>query len=145
MVTSNYDPAMAPQGKQILIVGTVCSPNPEATEIKMLWDKMDQTLFKIWPDMEPVIESKDYAGPAEVSNLSRDHVLPGQGGEAVGMGQVVGQCGRHKPSPKAPIRGLFYVGCDAGGNAMGTHQAVDSGINVARMVFQYHRVRQATA
>ena len=145
IVTSNYDPQMAPKGKQILIAGTVCSPNPEATEIKMLWDKVDQTLFKLWPEMVPVIEAKEYAGPAEVSTLSRDHVLPGQGGEAVGMGQIVGQCGRYKSSPKSPIRGLFYVGCDAGGVLMGTHQATDSGIKVAGMVFHYHRMRQAMA
>jgi phytoene dehydrogenase-like protein len=145
IVTSNYDPQMAPKGKQILLAGTVCSPNPEATEIKMLWDKVDETLFKLWPEMVPVVEAKEYAGPAEVSALTRDHVLPGQGGEAVGMGQIVGQCGRYKPSPKSPIRGLFYVGCDAGGVFMGTHQATNSGINVAGMVLQYHRMRQAMA
>jgi hypothetical protein len=32
------------------------------------------------------------------------------------------------------LPGLFYVGCDAGGYGCGTHQAVDSGINVADLV-----------
>jgi phytoene dehydrogenase-like protein len=142
LVPSNYDPDMAPPGKQCIIAGTICSPNPEAKEIKMLWGKMDEILAKVWPEVPPVIEAKEQAGPAQVSALTRDAVLPGQGGECVGLGQIVGQCGKYKPSPKAPIRGLFYVGCDAGGAGMGTHQATESGIKVARMVLQYYRARK---
>jgi phytoene dehydrogenase-like protein len=142
LVPSNYAPDMAPPGKQCIIAGTICSPNPEAREIKMLWGKMDEMLAKIWPEIPPVIEAKEQAGPAHVSALTRDAVLPGQGGECVGLGQIAGQCGKYKPSPKAPIRGLFYVGCDAGGAGMGTHQATESGIKVARMVLQYYRARQ---
>lgn len=144
VVPSNYDPGMAPPGKQCIIAGTICSSNPEAREIKMLWRKMDEMLAKIWPEVPPVIEDKEEAGPAQVSSLTRDSVLPGQGGECVGLGQIVGQCGKYKPSPRSPIRGLFYVGCDAGGAGMGTHQAAESGMKVARMVFQYYRARQTT-
>jgi len=66
-------------------------------------------------------------------------VVPGQGGECFGLAQIVGQCGKHKPSPKAPISGLFYVGFDAGGNGLGTNQAVGSGLNVASLVYDYHQ------
>ena len=140
---SNIDPDMAPPGKQILVAGTQCSGDPQDKTIKTLWDKVDEMLFKIWPEMEPAIESKEPKGPAELSALTRDQVLPGQGGEAEGMGRMMGQCGKYKPSPKTPIRGLFYVGHDADGvTGIGTKQAVSSGINVARMVFRYHRMRQ---
>jgi uncharacterized FAD-dependent dehydrogenase len=61
------------------------------------------------------------------------------------LGQIVGQCGKHKPSPEAPISGLFYAGADAGSAGMGTHQAADSGIKVAQMVLQHHRTRQAAS
>jgi prolycopene isomerase len=70
-------------------------------------------------------------------------VLPDQGGECIGLGQVVGQGGRRKPAIKAPIQGLFYVGCDAGGYGVGTQQAVDSGINVANAVQRYHLLHRA--
>jgi len=142
-VPSNFDPTMAPRGKQCIIAGTICSPNPEAKEIAMLWDKMDAMISMVFPEMMEALEYKEVEGPAEISAATRDHVLPGQGGECVGLAQIVGQCGKYKPSPRAPIRGLFYVGCDAGGSGMGTHQASESGINVARMVLQYHRKRQA--
>ncbi|HET8944431.1 MAG TPA: FAD-dependent oxidoreductase, partial [Dehalococcoidia bacterium] len=58
----------------------------------------------------------------------------GQGGECVGVGQVVGQCGKYKPSPVSPISGLYFAGCDAGSGGMGTHQATDSGMKVADLV-----------
>ena len=61
-------------------------------------------------------------------------MLPGQGGECVGLAQVVGQCGKLKPPVDAPIRGLYYAGADAGAAGMGTHQAVLSGTEVARLV-----------
>jgi len=144
IVPSNFDPTMSPRGKQCFIAGTICPPDPEATGmIKKLYGKMDEMLDKVFPEVMDAVMYKEFEGPAEVSASTRDHVLPGQGGECVGLAQIVGQCGKHKPSPKAPIRGLFYVGCDAGGAGMGTHQAAESGINVARMILQYHRKRQA--
>jgi prolycopene isomerase len=144
-IPSNFDPTMAPPGKQCIVAGTICSPDPEAKEINMLCDKMDEMLDKAYPGVMDALDYKEVEGPAEVSASTRDHVLPGQGGECVGLGQIVGQCGKHKPSPKAPIQGLFYVGADAGSSGgMGTHQAADSGVKVARMVLQYHRARQTT-
>jgi hypothetical protein len=89
------------------------------------------------------VERKEHFSTKSVSNLARDQVLPGIGGECIGLGQVVGQCGRHKPSPESPVQGLYYVGCDAGGHGCGTHQGVTSGINVSDTVLQYHRVHQA--
>jgi len=61
-------------------------------------------------------------------------VVPGAGGEAVGLAQVVGQVGAAKPAARTPLPGLYLVGCDAGGTGAGTHQAVDSGFRVAAMV-----------
>jgi len=79
-----------------------------------------------------------------VSRLTRDSVLPGQGGETIGLGQVIGQCGPNKPSVRAPVSGLFYVGCDAGGTGVGTQQAIESGMNVADEVLRYHRMKRAS-
>jgi len=131
---SFYDDEAAPPGKQVLVSGTICSPNPEAEEIVGLWKRMDEQMVKFFPEIWNAIERKEYAGPRDISNMTRDSVLPGQGGECVGLGQIVGQCGKMKPNPSAPIRGLYYAGADAGGAGMGTHQAACSGIEVARLV-----------
>ncbi|MCK4362740.1 MAG: NAD(P)/FAD-dependent oxidoreductase [Dehalococcoidia bacterium] len=143
-VPSNFDPEMAPPGKQIVVVGATSSPDPQDRMLKPVFAKMDQQMCEVFPEMVPHIESRvGLVGPAQISGISREQVMPGRGGEGVGLGMSVGQTGRNKPSARAPIRGLFYVGFDAGGrDLMGTHQAVDSGMNVAEIVHQYHRGKQ---
>jgi len=143
-IPSNYDPSMAPPGKQMLIFGCYCSADPEATEIKALYRKTEEQMAEMFPEIVPHIEAKiGYAGPAQISNLTRDYVLPGLGGEACGLAVTVGQCGKHKPAAKSPLPGLFFVGHDAGGEAlMGSQQAASSGVNVARIVRMYHCERE---
>jgi phytoene dehydrogenase-like protein len=144
-VPANYDPKAAPKGKQMLMTGFWCPADPQMTEKqkKAWWARGEEMLFQVFPDMPKHIEFKEGYSTRDVSNLTRDQVLPGQGGECIGLGQVVGQAAKYKPSPKAPIQGLFYVGCDAGGYGVGIHQAVDSGMNVADMVLKYHRMHTA--
>ncbi len=140
VVPAFYDSSLAPAGKQCALVGTFCSPDPRLGNIDRIWERLEETVEKIWPGIEDCTESKVRYGNAQVSGLTRDSAVPGQGGECIGLAQIVGQCGRHKPSAKAPLRGLFYVGCDAGGYGCGTHQAADSGVNVAGMVCREHRI-----
>jgi prolycopene isomerase len=144
-VPSNYDPNAAPKGKQV-VLAALCGPaEPGATakENRKWWDKIDEIMFKVFPEMSRHIEFKEYYSAREVSALTRDQVMPNQGGECIGLGQVMGQGGRLKPSIKAPVQGLFFVGCDAGGYGVGTQQAVDSGINVAGVVQRYHLMHRA--
>ena len=106
--------------------------------------ELGRLMFKAFPELEGAIEDKDLYTTRDVSNLTRDSVLPGQGGETIGLAQIVGQCGPSKPSIKAPIRGLYFVGCDAGGTGVGTQQAIESGMNVADAVWRYHHLRRGT-
>ena len=133
-VPSNFDPSMAPPGKQCVITGTICSPDPEAAEVEMLYAKTDEMFARLFPEAWAAVERRECDGPREISVHTRDSVVPGQGGECVGVGQVVGQCGKYKPSPVSPIGGLYLAGCDAGSGGMGTHQATDSGMKVADLV-----------
>jgi prolycopene isomerase len=139
VVPAFYDESLAPEGKQCALIGTLGWPDLEFPHEEQLWDRLDATVKRLWPGIEPCIESTVRYGASQVSGLTRDAVVPGQGGECVGLAQIVGQCGRHKPRAAAPLRGLFYVGCDAGGYGCGTHQAADSGVNVADLVCREHR------
>jgi len=144
-VPSNYDENAAPDGKQIVLV-SVWGPADgmsTAKDMKPWWDKCDEIMFKVFPDMAKHIERREPYSSKDVSVLTRDKVLPNQGGECIGLGQLVGQGGGQKPSVKAPIQGLFFVGCDAGGYGVGTQQATDSGINVANVVQRYHLMHTA--
>jgi prolycopene isomerase len=141
---SFFDDEAAPPGKQILVAGTVCSGNPEAKEMNAIWAKMDEQMQRFYPQIWAAVERKEYSGPKEIRDFSRDSVLPGQGGECVGLGQIVGQCGKKKPSVISPVRGLYYAGADAGAAGMGTHQASLSGMEVARLV-QLERLKRSKA
>ncbi len=144
-VPSNYDPNAAPEGKQVLMTGSFCPANPDMSkeEIEGWANVAEEILFKAFPELEGAIEDKSQYTTRDVSNLTRDSVLPGQGGETIGLAQIVGQCGPTKPSIKAPIRGLYFVGADAGGTGVGTQQAIESGINVTEVVLRYHNTRKA--
>jgi phytoene dehydrogenase-like protein len=135
-VPSNYDENAAPEGKQIVLASVWGPADGRATDehMKPWWQKCDEIMFQVFPDLPKHIERKEYYSVRDVSKLTRDCVLPNQGGECIGLGQVVGQGGRKKPSVSAPIRGLFFVGCDAGGYGVGTQQATESGLNVANEV-----------
>jgi prolycopene isomerase len=145
VVASHFDPAMAPEGKQMLLLGTWCTPDPAGKEMKALHDKIHEFFVEMVPEAVPHIESREgFMGPAEVSALSRDQVIPGVGGEAAGSAVTVGYCGKNKPKAKTPLPGLFIVGHDAGGAGhLATHQAVNSGINVAPLVPFYWLERRS--
>lgn len=128
-----FDENAAPPGKQVLVIGTPCSSNPEAEEIEGLHKVLDNMMEKLFPEIMAVVERKEYSGPADISRLTRDSVVPGQGGECVGVAQIVGQCGKYKPNQQTPIRGLILAGADAGAAGMGTHQAALSGRGAARL------------
>lgn len=137
-VPSNYDPQAAPEGKQIVLTGSFCPPDPQMTDGEIsAWARAgEEILLDAFPGLEAAIEEKELYTPHHVSSLTRDSVLPGCGGETIGLGQIVGQCGPSKPSIEAPLPGLFFVGCDAGGTGVGTQQALESGMNVADAVLR---------
>lgn len=66
----------------------------------------------------------------DVSHLTREAVLAGQGGECIGVNQEVGQCSASKPDIRSGIVGLYFSGCDAGGRGVGIQQAMASGTAV---------------
>jgi prolycopene isomerase len=144
-VPARNHPDLAPPGKQCVLTGTWCSPDPDApaAEKERWWRKIDEVMERTWPGFHAHVESRETYDARDASGLSRDPAFPGVGGECIGLGQVIGQCGRHKPDPRAPIPGLFYVGVDAGGYGCGTHQAVESGIAVADLVGSYRRLRRS--
>ena len=143
MGTNSLFPGMAPEGKQLAWVGCTSLADPKA-KMKPLFDALEAAVARLWPEVTECIESKEYYGPAQVSALARDSVVSGQGGDCYGIAPIVGQCGKHKPSAKSPISGLYYTGFDAGSSgSIGFHQSVDSGMKVAEMVRQYclsHRI-----
>lgn len=134
-VPSEFDPELSDiPGHQLANCQVFCSADPESPMAKEAIRRCEEVIDELWPDLKNHIIRKEPYGAKQISSMSRDSVLPGCGGEAVGLAQIIGQCGKTKPDPRTPLPGLYIVGCDAGGRGAGTHQAVDSGFNVAAMV-----------
>jgi prolycopene isomerase len=133
-------PGMAPAGRQFVYMGMTCPADPK-TDIEPYLERVRTLVERVWPQVFPHVESLEPYGPGSVPAFGSASVLPGQGGEVYGLAQIVGQCGRHKPSPVSPVRGLYYVGFSTG-HGLGTHGAADSAVTVAELVQRYHAVNQ---
>ncbi|MFN8035356.1 MAG: FAD-dependent oxidoreductase [Acidimicrobiia bacterium] len=129
-----FDPSLAPPGHQVAVTQVFCPADPASTIGTEAIARSEVVLDELWPGWRDHVIRKEPYGARNISLMTRDSVLPGCGGEAVGLAQVVGQCGRSKPDPRTPLPGLYLVGADAGGRGAGTHMAVDSAFNVAAMV-----------
>ncbi|MHA1831492.1 MAG: phytoene desaturase family protein [Candidatus Helarchaeota archaeon] len=144
-IPSNFDRNLSPPGEQAILATAIAPPNPSRKQWDIQFDKIEDNLFKSFPQISQYIEYTDKANPKAISEISGRNIvteiLPGVGGEAVGLAQIPEQVGYNKPSPRSPIPGLFYVGCDAnvypGGGGVGLEQATNSGRNTARLVFSY--------
>ena len=53
-VPSNYDPAAAPPGKQLVMTGSFCPPSPQMTRAEIeAWAKAgEEIIFKAFPGLE---------------------------------------------------------------------------------------------
>ncbi|MBI2170104.1 MAG: NAD(P)/FAD-dependent oxidoreductase [Actinobacteria bacterium] len=134
-VPSLYDPSLAPgDGHQAALAGTMCSPDPESPMSAAAVERVHEAMLQAWPELARHTVRREAFTARHVAAASRDSVVAGQGGECIGIAQVLGQCGHDKPDVRSPLPGLYFVGCDAGGYGCGTHQAVESGFNVASVV-----------
>lgn len=136
--TTSLYPGLAPEGKQIVYACMSCLGDPEV-KIAPYLEQVKKIVVKMYPELLEHIEREETFGPATVSRIGRDSVLPGRGGEDYGVMLSVGQYGDRRLNGETPIEGLYYVGGDAGGFGLGTHQAVDSAVNVAELVLEYCR------
>lgn len=134
-VASELDTSLvAVPGHQVANIQVFVSADPTSPMGDEAVRRAREVLDDLYPGLRThTIRTEPY-GARQISRMTRDATVPGTGGEAVGLAQVVGQVGKSKPDPRTPLPGLYLVGCDAGGRGSGTHQAVDSGFNVAAMV-----------
>lgn len=134
-VPTVFEPDLSPvPGHQVAVTQVFTSPDPTSPMADEAIRRSEAVLEEVWPGFASHVIRREPYGARHISRMTRDAVVPGAGGEAVGLAQVVGQCGRHKPDPATPLPGLYLVGCDAGGRGAGTHQAVDSAFHVAALV-----------
>lgn len=132
-----WDPGLAPEdGSQVVLIGTLADPDPDSDMSDDAIERIHRTALEAWPALAEHIVRRESYTTRSVSNLTRDAVVAGAGGECIGIAQTMEQEGRNKPKARTPLSGLYIVGCDAGGRGVATHQAVDSGFRVAELVLE---------
>ncbi len=137
-VPTNFDPGLAPPGHQLL---TVCAVAP-TTDVALrdppkAWEEaMLDTIRRVVPGLDDHVVFVDRFGTDFIERW-----IGKEFGAAVSTGQTPDQVGRNRPPVHAPIRGLYFAGCNAGGRGVGTELAASSALEcVDRIVADLGRV-----
>lgn len=130
---SNFDSSLAPSGCQNLhTVTPTLGVVPNMEERKKISKSFEEacmnTLLDLWPEIEGHILWTDY-----VSDLFLETKL-GKEGAGTGIGQIIGQVGKSRPSQVSPIKNLYYSSGDAGGWGVGTELAAKSALELFDML-----------
>ncbi|MFX1570593.1 MAG: phytoene desaturase family protein [Promethearchaeota archaeon] len=127
-IPSNYDPNLAPKGKQLIIAGTpVPVKNFEKNRDKWIKNSLE-SLEKIFPDLSRNLMWYDVSTPNHIANIG------GKEAAVIGLAQIINQTGKYRPLPSLPIDGLYLVGGDAGGWGIGTELAAKSALDCSEMI-----------
>lgn len=122
-VPTNFDPALAPPGCQLL---TVCALAPTSDvalrDAAPAWEEaMLRALRRVIPNLDRHTLFVD-----RLSVQFIEHWIGKEFGPAVSTGQTPDQVGKRRPPVFTPIRGLYVAGCGAGGRGVGTELAATS-------------------
>ena len=131
VVPSNFDPRLAPPGKQFI---TMCTGVPVTTtklqDPPEAWEEaMMKTLREAVPGIERHILWKEVVGAQAIESW-----IGKPGGPAISTAQVPGQVGKERPGIRSPIPGLYFAGDGAGGRGIGTELAAQSAIECAEIL-----------
>ena len=118
IITTNFDPSLAPPGKQIIQASGFKGMTYDATT--RLIDGVEENL--LWYD---VMSDKYY-----------EEVLNKRGAPPVSNPVIVGQAGEMRLPNRTPIDGLYFAGDNAGGSGIGAEMAVSSAIGCADYILR---------
>jgi len=127
-IPSNFDPDLAPPGKQVVVAGTLYTAkveNMEDGELMLLG--MERRLERLYPGFAGAVRTREVAGVDVIAAASGRL----DSGEAVGVAQTPTQSEAQRPSMRTPVDGLWVVGADTGSGAIGTELAASSGLEAA--------------
>ena len=128
---SNMDPALAPDGKQLLIAIGGCPYDPKEN----------------WPRWKKkILESVEFTFPGIKEHIMWEDFLPpgyyyalGEvGAPLIGIAQSYDQVGNNRPSSISPVEGLYYAGCEAGVgvSGIGMELGTQSGLTCADYILK---------
>jgi phytoene dehydrogenase-like protein len=125
-VPTNHDTALAPDGKQLVIVGTAAPPQASNELCTAILDRVHAKVCELFPNLEAATIWQSRSVSTDAAELTGHSA-----GEAIGLAQIPGQVGRLRPELSTPVKGLWLVGADAGSRGIGTEMAAGSALRLA--------------
>jgi len=119
---TNFDPELAPPGKQLVFFGTRCERGQD-------WDEWESILMKALDDMFPGIE--DHVLWSTLDSPDMVDAYAGEDGNVIGVGQTVDQIHERRPAHETPVKDLYLCSAEAGGHGIGTELAASSALELA--------------
>lgn len=119
---TNFDPALAPPGKQLIFFGTRCERDQDWKK----WESiMMEALEKIFPGITGHVLWTALDSPDVIEAFA------GEDGNVIGVGQTVDQIHDRRPTHETPVPGLYLCSAEAGGHGIGTELAATSALELA--------------
>ncbi|HEY7955435.1 MAG TPA: NAD(P)/FAD-dependent oxidoreductase [Polyangia bacterium] len=137
-IPSNFDPALAPPGGQLLTACAVapCTDvrRPEDTRAHARNDRayIDALLAAMQALMPGCLDDAEFVDTMGTEALAA--WIGKAGGPAVSTGQTPDQVGARRPSVRTPLSGLYVCGDSAGGRGIGTELAAASAMECVSAV-----------
>lgn len=120
---TNFDPSMAPEGRQLLTSLHGCPP-----DIDLSLDRWKEALlnscYRVFPEARGKV-IKVWIDPPGMINA-----FAGEGGNIIGVAQTTDQVHDRRPSVISPLKGLYFSSAEAGGHGIGTELAANSAMEL---------------
>lgn len=122
VVPSAFDPSVAPEGKQLVMMTTAVPAGIPDEYCPAILDALIDIAEENFPGLREHALFVEKVFPADAARIM------GEDGAGIGIAQQAGQAGKDRPAIKTPLEGLYIVGAEAGGAGVGTELAVNSAI-----------------
>lgn len=122
VVPSSFDPSVAPDGKQLVMMTTAVPAGIKDEYCPAVLEALIDVAEQSFPGLREHALFVEKVFPADAARIM------GEDGAGIGIAQKVGQAGVDRPCIKTPLEGLYIVGAEAGGSGVGTELAANSAI-----------------
>lgn len=122
VVPSSFDPSVAPEGKQLVMMTTAVPAGIPDEHCPAILEALIDIAEESFPGLREHAIFVEKVFPADAARIM------GEDGAGIGIAQQAGQAGKDRPAIKSPLEGLYIVGAEAGGAGVGTELAANSAI-----------------